>query len=192
MSDGHWYYLNDCDEAVGPVSPTALLGLMRRGEISPETLVCEEGFSSWVAFDHAFNIPTPDPVVPSTEIQQAPISSPLPIAKPVANGCVKGCGGCLAVGIGFIIICIIIGAFSDNPTPPTASTPDSESEALPALDRLHKEAPYATYEQGYDSAKRTGLTGDVEPLINAYRKMGYSEEFISGFRDGVFSNGSRQ
>jgi hypothetical protein len=183
MNDARWYYLNDSDRVIGPVSPTDLQALMLSGEISRATLVCEEGIECWVALESAFNIPDTASSVTSSEIDQVPIILP----APAGNGCAKGCGGCLAVGIGFFIICFIIGALSNHSTSSDSSS-TSESAVLPGLARVHKEAPYATYSQGYDCAKRSGITYDIEPLVDAYRKMGYSEAFISGFRDGVSSN----
>jgi len=111
----------------------------------------------------------------------------------VANGCVA-----LLVGGGLFVI--LISVLSDNsksssssrnsPTTSITSRSDSpQTTSTPTVyQRALKEAPYATYQQGFDSARRSGLKTNIEPLISMFRNMKCSDAFISGYRAGCAQN----
>ena len=61
-----WHYIHD-EEPVGPISRDILKALLRKGQLSVETLVWTEGFAEWKPageveeLREAFNVPPPPP-----------------------------------------------------------------------------------------------------------------------------------
>ena len=47
--DGQWYYLDEQNQRMGPLSLDRLQSLIRAGAISPRTFVCARGDSEWLA-----------------------------------------------------------------------------------------------------------------------------------------------
>ena len=60
-----WYYINDENEVIGPVSETALRQLKACGEIKNETRICREGTEDWITSGEL-----PDPAMATANIPE--------------------------------------------------------------------------------------------------------------------------
>ena len=163
-----YYYSKAGTDVQGPVDEADLWSMIRSGALPPSTRICLEGSEEWQ--------PAPISVHPPQSLPGAPPA--VQKRPPPPKGCQYGCGGCFVLLLlGFV--------FSTIKTPIAPSTPSLTESPL---ERVHRLAPYATREDGREAARKTTLTGNIEPLIDTYRNMGYSESFINGYRDGVREN----
>lgn len=158
MSDTRWYYVNDCEEVIGPVTAAGLSALFQSGEISRETFICQEGAESWILFPEVFAVPLPKSPVPPAAVPVTAGPSFTSLPKPTADaGAAKGCTGCLLAGVGLIVICIIIGALSDHSSP-SSSSRTSDADSVQARARA-----YAVENDAIIERINKGKRGELSP-----------------------------
>ena len=101
MNELRWYYLNDNNEVIGPVTVAGIKALRAGGEIAANTILRQEGTDSWIAYSHAFpsspSARAAQPASPRQPTQSTSITSPKVGGHPKAANACAGCLGVIAL-----------------------------------------------------------------------------------------------
>jgi len=184
-SDIQEYFIYQNAEQLGPYTFLQLRTMWAAGQLSADTLFFHEGMSDWAPLRSIEADLMPESTVkPKGYFAQFKEDMAKQKLEETKNK--KPSYGCLAIVL-VLVVATIIG--SQLPDPEYTKTTQPEDPKVKATwDKIYKEAPYATYEQGYRSARKAGLTSNEERMISIIKSWGSSAAFIQGYRDGIKDN----
>lgn len=183
MNETRWYYLNDSNQVIGPITAAGLKALQTSGEISVETLICQKGTESWVPFAQVFPAPPPVRAVPIPVVHKAPASASTPTTKPKPKTdlqAANGCAGCLGI-IALLLIWIgVTVAFNTTYNRTDYSKEVVANPKLPPRDIFHLNSPEE--ERAYQQKRLDAQFKDVWTQKQIAKTEGEKvRDFLIGF-----------
>ena len=208
MNETRWYYLNDSNQVIGPITAAGLKALQTSGEISVETLICQKGTESWVLFSEVFPAPLPARMEPSpglpmplseaeelartrraflsahaTPAALAAEAAATPAAAPKSKidpQAANGCAGCLGI-IALVLIWIgVTAAFNSTYSRTDYSKEVVANPKLPRRDVFHINSPEE--ERAYQQKRLDAQFKDVWTQKQVGKTDGEkARDFVVGF-----------
>jgi len=193
MNMKQYYYCSDGSTVYGPVTIEDLIKLRFAGDTSDLTQVCEEGKQDWITLENMLSRIRNEPKESTPRLPQKPPVGFFSQFKDEINKYQTQKtkkSDWIPIIIVTVIGFIIMHAITNSEPGATATWHNTEWEqkSPAAKSQFRKEVAHFTYNQGYQTAKTAGNTGDVAPLIASFNDMGYSAAYIRGFKDGVKEN----
>lgn len=179
------FFIYQNSEQLGPYTFLQIRTMWAAGQLSADTLFYREGLADWQPLRSI-----EADLMPETSVKPkgyfARFKEDMEKQKLEEPKEKKPSYGCLAIVVVLVVAAIIGSQLPDSENTKTSQPADPKVAATWA--KIRNEAPSATYEQGYHSARKAGLTSNEERMISMIRSWGSSDAFIQGYRDGIRDN----